>query len=193
MRVIMKEYQLLISSVLLLSAAVIFAGALFLLRPGSALPSSPAVSESGVSVQNTKKLSPPSDVPHRSESLNAYAFIGVITSVGADSIVINTGSLAAPDPAQLHTIKIVSSTDIYAPGPPKDSVTLAKEIALFRQKTSGSDNEGIIYVGPTAYTHRTLTLAELKPGMAVAINPASVEGSTVSALEVVVTGGAPVK
>jgi len=172
---------LLIPSILLLLAAVIFAWAVTAQRA----PQSGSSAQNAPSVQVQARPQLPAGTPNPSDSLpqlGAAAVTGKITAVEADAVTIQAGVLGG-QAAPSATFKIDAKTVIYARGASKDAAAYKKEMNDFLAKLVYADPDSPgVYLAPEPYERIALRLTGLKTGDLVAVTPLPADQKTAAAI-----------
>ena len=163
---------LLIPSILLLLAAVIFAWAVTAQRA----PQSGSSAQNAPSVQVQAQQQLPAGAPNPADSLpqlSAAAVTGKITAVEADAVTIQAGVLGG-QAAPTATFQIDAKTVLYKRGASKDPAVYKKEMNDFLAKLAYADPDSPnIYRAPDPYEHAALQLSDLKTDTLVAITPSA--------------------
>ena len=172
---------LLIPSILLLLAAVIFAWAVTAQRA----PQSGSSAQNAPSVQVQARPQLPAGTPNPSDSLpqlGAAAVTGKITAVEADAVTIQAGVLGG-QVAPTATFQVDQSTVIYKRGAPKDPDVYQEQMQEFLAKLAYADpNSPNIYLAPEPYARIALQLTGLKTGDLVAVTPLPADQKTAAAI-----------
>jgi hypothetical protein len=152
-----EQHKLLLSSILLLLAAIIFAGAVVYLVHGNG-----QVYTVGTSTSAPIPHQPDESLPHYSQ-LNPVG--GVVKAVGASSIDIVQG----PGNTNPATVLVDKNTTIYKTGALKDPQVFDAEIKAFSAETLGAPSS-YTYVMPDRFIEIPLTLKDIQVGDTVFIN-----------------------
>jgi len=182
-----KGQHLIISSVIVFAAAVIFAGVL--VWYGNRVPSSSSVANFSMPMGTTTSRGPAPGVPVFHQQV-----VGAVTAVGANNITVAALTPAIAGAPQSNStistlVNISSGTSIYKEGALLSQAQYQQEIAAFQQKTVQSSGANVVYVGPDQYAHVALQVSDVHVGDFVVVIPTTdaTPGQTVTASSIQVT------
>ena len=163
---------LLIPSILLFLAAVIFAWAVVMQRAPQQAGSTQGVSQ----IQAKARPQLPAGTPNPADSLpqlGAVALAGKITAVSGSAVTIQLGVLGG-ETAPSATFQTNAKTLLYKRGASKDAAVYKKEMDDFLAKLAyAAPDASVVYLAPEPYERVALRLSDLKTDTLVAITPSA--------------------